>query len=74
MSFKGEGLGDRLMMSAFTHAANGADHVASWAMVTDPQDDKPQKFYEEYGFMNLRMSRLFLPMEAIGNLLQVKAR
>lgn len=73
LNFKGQGLGDRLMMSAFSHAANGADYVASWAMVTDPKSAGVRKFYEEYGFMTLTMDRLFLPMETIAHLLQVKA-
>ncbi len=73
LCFKGEGLGDRLMISAFSHSANVADHVASWAIVTDPIDKNARRFYEEYGFMELTMDRMFLPMETIGNLLQVKA-
>lgn len=44
-AFRGQGLGDRLMMSAFDRAAHAAAEVASWAIVTDPKDDNARRFY-----------------------------
>lgn len=66
--FKGQGLGDLLMMSAFARAAHAAEEVASWAMVTDPKDENARRFYEEFGFSELGASRHFMTMK------QVKSR
>lgn len=72
-AFKGQGLGDRLMMSAFVRAAHAADEVASWAIVTDPKDDNARKFYQEFGFSELDESRLFMPMKQVKALLSTNA-
>lgn len=73
VAFKGQGLGDRLMMSAFARAAHGAEEVASWAIVTDPKDDNARRFYEEFGFSELGANRLFMPMKQVASLLSSNA-
>jgi ribosomal protein S18 acetylase RimI-like enzyme len=72
-AFKGQGLGDRLMMSAFARAAHAAEEVASWAIVTDPKDDNAQRFYEEFGFSELGTNRLFMSMKQVKTLLSSSA-
>lgn len=62
MDFKGRGLGDRLVASALIRALSGSQEVASWALVTDPKDDKAADFYSEFGFVPLTGKRMFLPM------------
>lgn len=69
IDFKGQGLGDRLMMSAFARAAHAAEQVASWAIVTDPKDDNARRFYEEFGFSELGANRLFMTMKQVTALL-----
>jgi len=69
LEFKGQHVGDRLMISAFFRAVEASKRVASWAIVTDPKDDKARRFYEAFGFMPLTRERLFVPMkEAIAQL------
>ncbi len=72
-AFKGQGLGDRLMMSAFARAAHGAEEVASWAFVTDPKDDNARRFYEEFGFSVLGTNRLFMTIKQVKTLLSTNA-
>ena len=72
-AFKGQGLGDRLIMSAFARVAHAAEEVASWAIVTDPKDDNARQFYEEFGFSELSVNRLFLTMKQLTALLSASA-
>ena len=72
-AFKGHGLGDRLMMSAFARTAHAAEEVASWAIVTDPKDDNARRFYEEFGFSELGANRLFMTMKQVKSLLSANA-
>jgi predicted GNAT family N-acyltransferase len=73
IAFKGKGLGDRLMMSAFARAAQAAEEVASWAIVTDPKDDKARRFYQEFGFSELDSNRLFMTMKQVKSLFSVNS-
>ena len=72
IDFKGQGLGDRLMMSAFARAADAAEEVA-WAIVTDPKDDNARRFYEEFGFSELGANRLFMTMKQVITFLSANA-
>jgi ribosomal protein S18 acetylase RimI-like enzyme len=62
IDFKGQGLGDRLMASALARSLSGSEEVASWALVTDPKDDKAANFYAGFGFRFLVGKRMFLPI------------
>lgn len=70
-SFRGKGLGDRLIMSAFSRAAQAAEEVASWAIVTDPKDDAARRFYKAFGFSDLDANRLFMTMKQLNSSLNV---
>ena len=63
LDFKGQRIGDRLMISALSRAVEGAKQVASWAVVTDTKDEKARRFYEAFGFKALTAERLFVPMK-----------
>jgi GNAT superfamily N-acetyltransferase len=62
VDFKGQQIGDLLMVSALCRAVEGAKQVASWAVVTDPKDEHARKFYGSFGFRLLTRERMFLPM------------
>jgi GNAT superfamily N-acetyltransferase len=62
-TFKGQGLGDLLMISALERAVAGSSEVASWAIITDPKDAKATGFYAGFGFQKLSGDRMFLPMK-----------
>ncbi len=72
LGFKGQGVGDRLMLSALSRALEGAQQVASWAVVTDPNDEQARRFYERFGFRALTADRLFIPMKDVAK--QLSAR
>ncbi len=69
LDFKGQGLGDRLMVSAMERAASGSQEIASWAMITDPKDGKAAEFYAGFGFLPLNGIRMMMPMAQIRALL-----
>lgn len=70
--FKGERLGDLLISSALCRAVEAAKQIASWAIVTDPKDDRARVFYGEFGFRNLNAGRMFLPMTEAASWLNVR--
>ncbi len=73
IDFKGRGLGNHLMLSAFSRTISAAGEVASWALVTDPKDESAEKFYKDFGFQKLTESRMYLPVSLIAKNLGVTA-
>lgn len=71
IDFKGQGLGNHLMMSAFSRTLSAAGEVASWALVTDPKDENAERFYQDFGFQKLTESRMYLPLSTIAKNLGV---
>ena len=69
LEFKGQGIGNRLMISALWRAVEGAKQVASWAVVTEPKDERASRFYESFGFRALTPYRLFIPIKDAAELL-----
>ena len=65
LSFKGQGIGDLLMVDALKRAYESSSVIGSVAIVTDPKDDRAAKFYAEFGFKPLNENRMFLPMKAV---------
>lgn len=63
LGFKGQRIGDRLMVSMIQRAVQASREVASLAIITDPKDAKAQAFYESFGFQALTESRMFLTMK-----------
>lgn len=65
LEWKGQGVGNRLMLSALSRAVSAAQEVASWAVVTDPKDHNAHRFYESFGFRALTPERMFIPMKDV---------
>lgn len=65
--FRGQGLGERLLMDALHRALQSSRQIASAAVVVDARDDQAVTFYRKYGFIDLPKieRRLFLPMGTI---------
>lgn len=61
---KGQQIGDRLMASVLHRAVRASKEVASWAVVTDPKDDRARSFYAAFGFQPLTEDRQFITMKA----------
>ena len=67
LQFKGQGVGELLLMGALQHALDHGKAIASIGVVTDAKDEAAVQFYKSYGFIELpgHPSRLFLPMKTI---------
>jgi len=70
ITFRGQGLGDRLMVDALARALAGSAEIGSIAVVTDPKDQRAGAFYQGFGFIGLNDGRMILPMKDIARLLQ----
>lgn len=68
-SFQGQGLGEELLIHALQSVANVSETVGVYAVVVDAKNEKSEKFYKRYGFLNLNSKEeilsLFLPMKTI---------
>ena len=69
-AFRGQRLGELLLMDALNRCLSGSKQVASAAVIVEAKDDSARAFYKKYGFMELPKTprRLFLPMAAIEKL------
>jgi ribosomal protein S18 acetylase RimI-like enzyme len=68
--YRGQGLGELLLMDAVNRCLSGSKQVASAAVIVDAKDDRAAAFYKKYGFIELPKMprRLFLPMATIEKL------
>lgn len=73
VAFRGQGLGELLLMDALKRCLIGAKQIGSAAVVVDAKDDQAARFYEKYGFIALPKvpKRLFLPMATIERLFEL---
>lgn len=75
LSYKGQGVGELLLMDALKLAwymSHGAERpIASWAVTVDAKDEKAKRFYEAFGFTAFQdtSQRLYLPMKTIEKLI-----
>jgi ribosomal protein S18 acetylase RimI-like enzyme len=69
-SFRGQGLGEYLLLDALYRSWRQAENMASVAVVVDAKNDDARSFYERFEFLTMPDSprRLFLPMKKIDNL------
>ena len=67
VEFRGQGIGEILLVDALRKAFRNSTRVASWAVIVDAKDGKSAEFYKRYGFIPFptRPNRLFLPMTSI---------
>jgi predicted GNAT family N-acyltransferase len=65
LNFRGQGIGNLLMVDALQRAYESSSVIGSVAIVTDPKDDRAARFYAEFGFKPLDGRRMFLPMKAV---------
>jgi GNAT superfamily N-acetyltransferase len=72
--FRGQKLGEFLLLDALNRSWIHSAKIASAAVVVDVKDDTVRIFYERYGFKSLPSTRdrLFLPMRTIADLFRSK--
>lgn len=68
--YRGQKLGELLLMDALKRSLDTSQQLASAAVVVDAKDDAAIAFYKKYGFMDLPKieRRLFLPVGTIEKL------
>jgi len=68
--FRGQGLGEILLMDALQRSLKLSRQIASAAVIVDAKDDQAMAFYRRYGFLELPniAGRLFLPMTTVERL------
>jgi predicted GNAT family N-acyltransferase len=69
-AYKGQRLGELLLVDALKRALEMSTHIASAGVVVDAISDKAHKFYRDFGFIPFPDSpkRLFLAMATIGQM------
>jgi predicted N-acetyltransferase YhbS len=65
LAFKGQGIGDLLMVDALKRSYENSSVIGSVAVVVDPKDAHAAKFYGTFGFQPLDEQKMFLPMKAV---------
>jgi predicted GNAT family N-acyltransferase len=65
--YRGQGLGELLLMDALHRSLDISQRLGSMAVVVDAKDDAARAFYERYGFLRFldHEYRLFLPMTTV---------
>lgn len=64
LRFKGQQIGERLIASMLHRPVRASEEIASWAIVTDPKDEKARAFYASFGFQPLTESRQFITLKS----------
>jgi ribosomal protein S18 acetylase RimI-like enzyme len=65
-SLQGQGYGEIMLIDALKRCFEISESLGTIAIVVDPIDEKAQRFYERYGFIQLPDSgKMFLPMKTI---------
>lgn len=68
LAYKGQGIGELLLVDALKRSLSTSRDIASAAVVVDAKDEKAHKFYVDFGFIpfpDSQKKRLFLPMATI---------
>jgi predicted GNAT family N-acyltransferase len=72
LAFRGQGVGELLLLDAFDRIVSSTAQVASAAIVVDAKDDEGRGLYTKFQFIELpnHPNRLFLPMATAEDLLR----
>ncbi|MBI3721409.1 MAG: GNAT family N-acetyltransferase [Fimbriimonas ginsengisoli] len=65
LAFKGQGIGNLLMVDALKRSYENSSVIGSVAVVVDPKDVPAAKFYGTFGFQPLDGQKMFLPMKGV---------
>ena len=72
VEFRGQGVGETLLMDALHCCLASSKQIASAGVIVDAKDESAVQFYKKYGFIALPKieNRLFLPMGTVEQLFQ----
>ena len=70
LSFRGQGIGEILLLDALKVSLRMSRQIASAAVIVDVKDENAHRFYTDYGFLSFpdTRDRRFLPMQTIEQL------
>lgn len=69
--FQGKGLGKLLLIDALKRSYLTGEQIGSYAVIVDPIDDIAERFYRNYGFIELSHSgKMFLTMKTVKGLFE----
>jgi GNAT superfamily N-acetyltransferase len=73
--FRGQGIGELLLVDAFKRVLANAREIASAVILVDAKDERARKFYLLHGFIPLpsQPNRLFYPLKTIEKLFALKS-
>ena len=74
LAFKGQGIGDLLMVDALKRSYENSSVIGSVAVVVNPKDVPAAKFYGTFGFQPLDDQKMFLPMKAVPEWLELEKK
>lgn len=66
--FRGQRLGEMLLIDAFKRCYLLSEQIASMAIIVDPLNSDAKSFYQQYGFIQLDSGRMFLPLKTVADL------
>ena len=68
-SYRGQRLGELLLLDALKRCYNASVNIGSMAVIVDPLDGDAEQFYLKYGFIALPDSgKMFIPMATVSEL------
>ena len=75
-AFRGQRLGELLLLHALKRSWMSSRQVASLAVIVDAKDEPARQFYLRYDFLTFPENehRLFLPMQTVGKLFTLDAQ
>jgi predicted GNAT family N-acyltransferase len=74
LTFRGQGIGEVLLVDALKVALAMGSKIASAAVIVDAKNEKARQFYAGFGFIGFpeTANRMFLPMHTIEMLFQIE--
>jgi ribosomal protein S18 acetylase RimI-like enzyme len=71
IAFRGQRIGDLLLLDALKRAFDNVGTVASLAVIVDVKDENARRFYSKYGFLSFpdTPNRMYIPMKTVERLL-----
>ena len=70
IAFRGQRIGELLLLDALKRAFGSIGTVASLAVIVDVNDERARRFYSKYGFLSFpdAQDRMYLPMRTVERL------
>ena len=70
VAFRGQRVGDLLLLDALRRAFDNVGTIASLAVIVDVKDEIARRFYSQYGYLSFpdARNRMYIPMKTVERL------